>query len=265
MNMTSLQAHLSRISKEVSLPRSHADYLWKLRESGFNPKVIYDIGSCVLHWTHVAQKVWPEAEIILFDAFSPAMFLYKDYDYFIGVLSDQDDKDIKFYQNDFFPGGNSYYREVGSRGHVFFPPETYIEWKSRSLDSVVWERQFPLPDLIKLDVQGAEKDIIAGGRSVVRHAQRLIVEMQDVEYNEGAPKVMETLPFIESLGFRCCDPKFSDNGPDADYGFISRSAERRDFLLDTTHMLGPGPPFKILPCPLSKYGEGGIPDGDEQC
>ena len=52
-----------------------------------------------------------------------------------------------------------------------------------------------------------------------------------------------------------------------------RAGERREFLLETphmpgcplgtTHMLGPGPPFKILPCPLSKYGEGGVPDGDE--
>ena len=60
----------------------------------------------------------------------------------------------------------------------------------------------------------------------------------------------------------------------------TRAAERRDFLLETTHMpgcplnetthmVGPGPPFKILPCPLSKYGEGGyefeFTNGDEQC
>jgi hypothetical protein len=38
---------------------------------------------------------------------------------------------------------------------------------------------------------------------------------------EGAPLVGETLPFIESLGFKCVAPRFSDNGSDADYGFIA--------------------------------------------
>jgi hypothetical protein len=50
--------------------------------------------------------------------------------------------------------------------------------------------------------------------------QQLIVEMQHVDYNLGAPKVHETLPYIESLGFKCVAPRFCGNtNVDADYGF----------------------------------------------
>ena len=67
----------------------------RLKESGFEPKVIYDIGSCVLHWTKVAKELWPEATFILFDAFAEAEFLYEGYDYHMGALSNEE-KEVNF-------------------------------------------------------------------------------------------------------------------------------------------------------------------------
>ncbi|MBD1218449.1 MAG: FkbM family methyltransferase [Aphanizomenon flos-aquae Clear-A1] len=216
-----LKQHLTHLSANPGgLPEAHKDYLRNLKASGFEPKVIYDIGACVLHWTKFAQELWPEAEIILFDAFQPAEFLYPPHRYNIGVLSDQDNKEVKFYQNDMLPGGNSYYREIGCQGGRFFPEDSYKVMYTRTLDSLVQERGYPLPDLVKIDVQGAEKDVISGAQHALSQTKHLIVEMQHVEYNQGAPKVDETLPFIESKGFKCVAPLFANNGPDGDYGFI---------------------------------------------
>ena len=74
---------------------------------------IYDIGCCVLQWTDIVKKLWPNAKIILFDAFTANEFLYKDYDYFLGVLSDKNDMIVPLFKNNTHPGGNSYYREIG--------------------------------------------------------------------------------------------------------------------------------------------------------
>jgi FkbM family methyltransferase len=200
------------------IPEAHKQYLYKLRNEGFNPKVIYDIGSCVLSWTNVAKNIWPDATIILFDAFPPAEILYKDNDYYIGVLSDEDDKVIKFYQNDYYPTGNSYYREIGHSGN-FFPADKYVEYISKKLDTVVKENSFPLPDFVKIDVQGAEIDVIRGGTKTLNHAQKLIVELQHIEYNEGALLCNESIPIIEGFGWKCTDPLFQNNGCDGDYGF----------------------------------------------
>lgn len=210
--------HLLNLSRDIRLPESHRMYLEDLKNNGFEPKVIYDIGSCILHWAREARIVWPNAHIILFDAFAPAEFLYGDYPYFIGVLGDQDGKVVRFYQNDELPGGNSYYRELFMDGK-FFPADKYIERCMHRLDTVVDTMKFPLPDLIKIDVQGAEMDVLKGGLKTVSHAKHLIVEMQHARYNDGAPLVTETLPFIESLGFRCVAPRFSEAWYDADYGF----------------------------------------------
>jgi FkbM family methyltransferase len=219
-----LEKHLTHLSHLECIPMNHVNYLQNLKSQGFEPKVIYDIGSCVLHWTKEAKKLWPDAKYILFDAFSPAEFLYKEYgyDYYISVLSDEDDKIIKFYQNDYLPGGNSYYREIGCENGKYFPEDKYIEKVTKTINTIVKERQFPLPDLVKIDVQGAEVDIIKGGIDTFKNASRMIVELQDTEYNQGALKKDISLPLIENLlGFKCTDPLFQNNGPDGDYGFIN--------------------------------------------
>jgi len=212
------KTHLLNLSQKDCLPANHFKYLEKLKASGFEPKVIYDIGSCVLHWTKKAKLLWPNSKIILFDAFREAEFLYEGYDYHMGVLTDEDNKELKFYKNIHSPGGNSYYKENNDR---VFPSHLFVLENGMTLDTIVKEKGFPLPDLIKMDVQGAEKDIIIGAPKCLANAKHLICEIQSVDYNMGAPKVKETLPFIEALGWKCVAPKFCDNGPDADYGFVN--------------------------------------------
>lgn len=202
---------LKSLSECRSLPINHVNYL-KTIDS--DPKVIYDIGSCVLHWTREAREIWPDAKIILFDAYDPVEFLYEGYDYHIGVLSDTDNKIVKFYQNDTMIGGNSYYKELNDD---VYPRDKYILKNTRTLDSIVQEKGFPLPDLIKIDTQGSEIDILNGATKCLDYAKDLIVELQSVQYNEGAPKVDVSLPYIESLGWKCVAPLFSNNGPDGDY------------------------------------------------
>jgi FkbM family methyltransferase len=218
-----IENHIRYIHSLDLLPEDHVEYLVHLKNNGFEPKVIYDIGSCVGHWTREAEKIWPNAKIILFDALELLEFLYQEkfnnYDYHLGVLSSEDDKTVKFYQDPFNLGGNSYYKEIGS--HYFNTPEhLFVYKKTKKLDTIVKEKSFPLPDLIKMDVQGAEKDIIKGALETIKNCKHLIVEMQIVDFNQGAPKAEETGPYIESLGYKCIGYRFSDNGPDADYGFM---------------------------------------------
>jgi FkbM family methyltransferase len=216
-----LQYHFTVLSQKNLLPNDHFNYLKKLKDSGFEPKVIYDIGSCVLHWTNKAKELWPNATFILFDAFREAEFLYSKYDYHMGVLCDKDNRELRFYKNIVQPAGNSYYREVGCENGKYFPIDNFDIEIGMTLDTIVKNRGFPLPDLIKIDVQGAEKDIISGGINTLSNAKHLICEMQHINYNDGAPTVSETKPYIESLGWECIAPMISNNGPDADYGFIN--------------------------------------------
>ncbi|AGF85098.1 hypothetical protein QJ854_gp684 [Moumouvirus goulette] len=206
------------------LPINHIKYLESLKEKGFEPKVIYDIGSCVLHWTRHAKRIWPEAEIILFDANPHCKFLYGNYKHYSGLLSNQSNVYKKFFLNEFSPGGASYYREIGSHNsEELYPENRYYNYLSMKLDDVVEQFNFPKPDFVKMDVQGAERDILEGGINIMENTKHLIMELPKtgVKYNENAPSLEETLDLVKRLGWICEAPLFSDNGAfDGDYGFV---------------------------------------------
>jgi FkbM family methyltransferase len=214
--------NLMHIKSLDLLPIPHREFLNKLKiEYNFIPNVCYDIGANVLYWTRHAEAIWSDTKIYLFDAFSPCEILYNKYEYTITVLSDVDNKIVQFYQNDFYPGGNSYYRELAFDNSKYFPENNYIEKSTRTLDSIVKEKNYRLPDLIKIDVQGAELDILKGAVEILKHAKFLIVELQSVQYNKDAPLAHVTIDYLKSIGWECIAEKFSDNGPDADYCFIN--------------------------------------------
>lgn len=203
------------------LDRRHIKLLSDLKESNFNPKVVYDIGSSTCHYSRHVKNIWPDCDVILFDAFEPLKSLYNvlEYKYNICVLSDEDDKEVKFYQNDLLPAGNSYYMETGTQN--IFLENNYLLKKTKKLDTIVKEKEYLYPDLIKIDVQGAELDVIKGALNVFKHTQLLIIEMQHKEYNLNAPNVNITISYLEMLGWKCIADKFICNEYDADYCFIN--------------------------------------------
>ena len=212
------------LHNNYSIPHSHINYLKQLAID-FTPTVIYDIGSNVLHWTKEARKIWTNSRIIAFDGTPSMEYLYLyltyDIDYYIGVLSDKDNRYVNFYQNEELSGGgNSYYKEVGSiNSNEIYPENSFTQMTTMTLNTIVKTKNFPLPDLVKIDVQGSELDIIKGGLDVINNAKYLIVELQHVQYNRGAPLANEIIHFLNENGWELIASKFSDNGPDADYCF----------------------------------------------
>jgi hypothetical protein len=76
------------------------------------------------------------------------------------------------------------------------------------LDEVAHREKLPLPDLVKIDVQGFEAKVIAGGTSTLRGAQRIVVEASLKSIYEGQPLLTEILFTLTQSGFQLTD--FSD-------------------------------------------------------
>ena len=212
-------------------PQQHITFLENIFLE-FNPDnmVIYDIGSSVLHWTQNAQNIWKNSKIYLFDGMTEMKLFYDEYnnknnttyDYNIGILCDEDYKRICFYQNDEFSGGNSYYKEIGHiDSHKIFTEKNIKQKIGMKLETIVKMKNIPAPDLIKIDVQGAELDILKGSMKIINNSKFLIVELQHIEYNKGAPLCNETCNFLIENGWEVYAEKFSNNGPDADWCFIN--------------------------------------------
>ena len=84
---------------------------------------------------------------------------------------------------------------------------------------------FQIPEFVKIDVQGCELDILKGGIHIINHAKYLVIELQNVQYNRGAPLEDVTIKYLNDNGWEIVEAKFVDNGPDADYLFINTRFE----------------------------------------
>ena len=222
-----LQKHLQQISDtyDTFTPIDHRKHLQQLKKEGFEPLVIYDIGAGVLTWTRFAKEVWPDAIFIAFDAFRPASFLYDKYniDYHTGIVGNRDNKIVKFYQNEYYIFGSSYYRDLDYQTYDQYDSDHYVKMTINKLDTIVEKNYFPWPDLIKISVEGCEKDVIEGATACLERCERLIVNMYHEPVKLGAPRVQQTLPYIMNKGWACDAPCFCDNGSNCDYGFYNKN------------------------------------------
>ncbi|MCT4368287.1 MULTISPECIES: FkbM family methyltransferase [Synechococcaceae] len=88
--------------------------------------------------------------------------------------------------------GASLYREL----QAGYDCPNIIHLETSTLDQ--FEEDF---DLIKLDVQGAELDVLAGGTSKLTKAKLVMIEISLCQYNLGAPLGAEVISYLHEQGF----------------------------------------------------------------
>jgi hypothetical protein len=69
------------------------------------------------------------------------------------------------------------------------------------LDDFIYQHQLPQPDLIKIDVQGFEKNVIEGGYETLKKAKYCVLEMSFKPLYEGSPLFDDIYRLMTDLGF----------------------------------------------------------------
>lgn len=200
------------------LPAPHVAYLENLSKE-IQPKVIYDIGSSVLHWARPARDIWPDAKFFLFEAIEDVGPLYHEHgfhDFFLGVMSDIPGKHVLFYSDPMNFGGNSYYRETTG----FFDGKQ-VQRVTNSIDNLGMLYRLPNPDLVKMDIQGAELDVLKGAVNMFKNTSDFIIEAQFADYNEGAPKAPQVIDYMDKAGYDLVS-NFTKTNVDGDFHFSKR-------------------------------------------
>jgi FkbM family methyltransferase len=217
------------LHNDISIPQDHINYISRI---DYTPKVIFDIGAAVLHWTKEAKKIWPNAKYIAFEAMTEVEEFYKEInqEHNLEVLSDVIGRKVVYNCHPINLGGNSYYKEseeYSKAAKDIYTKEYEQDRITTTIDYIMEVSKYPQPDLIKIDTQGSELDILKGAENTIKGVKHMIVELQHVQYNIGAKLVNESIEYINSLGFELVptgnDNKyFCGNGPDADYHFIRK-------------------------------------------
>ena len=160
---------------------------------------VYDIGAHKGEWSSFYKKTsLKESNFILFEANEQHKkdLTKKSFNFFIEILSDEN-KDVYFYNNN-NSSGDSYFKE-NTPNHTGLLPE---KKRSRTLDEVVFSKNLPLPDLIKIDTQGSEIDILKGAKKTLENCKLLYLECPIIaNFNNNNLNIFDYLNYLKNLDY----------------------------------------------------------------
>lgn len=172
--------------------------LSQLKENGFSPNFVIDVGANHGNWTLEAQRVFPSASFLLIDADPANTEILRNIcasrrhcQFSIGLLGAEPREEMRFYQ---MGTGSSVLSERTSA------ERNEIKLRMRTLDELV-AAEVKLPILLKLDVQGYELEVLRGAQQVLSKVEVVILECSLIQYNEGAPLFAEVIRFMQERGF----------------------------------------------------------------
>lgn len=171
----------------------------KLKENGYEPKTIIDIGAHIGNWTNDCLNIYPKAKYFLFEAIH-----YEELNRFDGLenievtsntILDETQRQIKWYQMK--NTGDSMFREKTG----YFNNCEVISRNTTTLNDVIDSTNLENV-LIKIDCQGAEIPILKGASDVITKTDFIILEMPFFgQYNENVPGFLEHIKYMDSIGF----------------------------------------------------------------
>lgn len=179
---------------------SHRKRLGYLKASGVEIRRALDLGAFEGKWTKLLREVYPSAQVVMVDANTDKERLLRALgDCRIAVLGDADGREVDYYKclDGDAGSGNGIYRE-----------NTAFSFAAEKRKCVTLTTLLGSPegfDLIKMDVQGAELDVIRGGLPIVINSRYLLLELQTHNYNLGAPHFEEVVAFLHGHGFGVVD------------------------------------------------------------
>jgi len=224
----SLKRSLSRLLGAQSyFPDEQAAYR-RLVSKGWQPAGIVDVGAYQGSWTRMVREIFPNVPVLMVEAqkgkAARLEALCSELDSVrlaSAVLGSEPGKEVTFYEME---TGSSYFPERSNA------PRTATTYVTRTLDEVAGSLGGSL--FLKIDVQGAELEVLAGGVKTLEASEVVQLEVPFVTYNEGAPTLLDVMRFMAERDFVPIDVSgFSrPNGIDlvqADFIFVRRNSPLR--------------------------------------
>jgi hypothetical protein len=141
------------------------------------------------------------------------------------LLGDVEKDAVEFYQ---MGSGSSIYEENTD----YFREKVTL--RMQTLDAII-QKKYMMPEncFIKLDVQGAEIDVLKGAPYLLKRAEFILLEISTLNYNYKAPQFTDVIIFLKEMGFvlfDICDERRLKNEVlyQTDMSFVKESSAIRN-------------------------------------
>jgi FkbM family methyltransferase len=178
--------------------------LRRLQRASFSPDVIVDVGANRGEWTKMAMSLFPASRFVMVEA-QPEMerelscltaLAPSRISHVITLVGSEHRASVEFFLAD---TGSSIYSE-----NTAFPRRK-ITLPMVTLDALLVGPAAEGRCFLKLDVQGAELDVLAGANATLARTEIILTEASLVEYNLGAPRVADVVSRLHQLDFLLFD------------------------------------------------------------
>jgi FkbM family methyltransferase len=178
----------------------------KLKSLGYSPSVVYDIGASNGVWSDTIALVQPDSEYHLFEALAGVVDFYRE------GLAERLQRRTRFHLHptalgdrpgtaEFFVTHDGFGSSMLDRGDI---PEVkrQIGIPRARLDDYIAEHSLPLPNVIKIDCQGAERMILDGCPAALEQADMVLLETWfERGYGPDTPLLGEMIEYLKQRAF----------------------------------------------------------------
>ncbi len=183
---------------------TYAGALEHVKRAGFQPRTVIDVG--VAAGTRSLYQAFPDARHVLIEPVEECRpYLeaiqaeFPHVEYVIAAAAREPGRLVINVHED-VARSSVYWESDYTAGSV-----TPREVPAVTLDQIHRERSFQAPILLKIDVQGAELDVLAGAEAVLRDTEYVVLETSLFEFFRGAPLVDEVVAYMVGRGFAVYD------------------------------------------------------------
>ncbi|HVX01030.1 MAG TPA: FkbM family methyltransferase, partial [Candidatus Babeliaceae bacterium] len=205
----------------ANLKLGHIDSLELLEliknDTRINSPVIFDIGSNIGTWTLLAKAVFPKATIHAFEPLKHHTAVFNEnirnleeiylHEYCIGNENASGMINISSFSD------SSSLLEPTQLEYEYFNIKKIGEEKVtiKRLEDLIRENILPMPDVIKLDIQGFELEALKGMGALLRHVKYILCEVSFKKLYHNQALFLDIANYLES--FNLYIAAFGNNTP----------------------------------------------------
>lgn len=176
------------------------------------PNGFIDVGAHFGETNELMRHMFPDKRVVSLEAnpHCETELRKRGIEYLICLLGKETKESAKLFLNpdNLTSTGVSIYKEKSN----FFENASTIDIPMYRLDDIIpLEAKF---DFLKMDVQGAEIDVLEGATKIIQTIKWVYLEVSFVNLNEGAPLFDDVYIYLRNLGYRIvdeCDSTYVDN------------------------------------------------------
>jgi len=186
--------------------RSTAGVLRQCKDIGLSPQTVIDVGAAYGSFTLQCQKVFPDAKYILVEPLEEykssldAVTRSIPHAEYILAAAAAESGELTINVHPDLEGSSVYLEDEDS--DVNGVPRTV---RAIALDCLMKEGRVQAPVLLKIDVQGAELDVLSGAEGTLRTTEYVLLEMSFFKFFKGGPQFHDVVTFMKSRGFVAYD------------------------------------------------------------